>query len=358
MVNKLSRLKSTFNNLKQNDVYIEYKEKVCKFFKNGLSKKQTVIIASIFIISSIILLIPKPNPKSVIGTINRIETSILKADTTEFSKLVDINNITLDISNAIFDQIEELHLTQIILSTFKTNLEDQIHANFYSIIKEKGDYSKNLNKKNAVLSKLINLLLGKSGKIISLDVLKQDNNKAEIQIIVFKPDLNMEIPINFSLSKTQGENWKVTNLLNSKLIFKMLNSIEKQYRDKITKLKYAELNKIAVLRNFKIEKVDPINNSIFVKVSLENISNETLNLIQGTLNIYYNNKSLGFANIKINDIIKPKAFYEKIVAFKITKNNILLNNLATAKPEALKSKLNITKILFSESNIFKTLELN
>ncbi|MCP4356053.1 MAG: hypothetical protein GY793_10610 [Proteobacteria bacterium] len=353
-----NKIKGKFNSLKDNCVCDENKEKVRRFLKHGLSKKQTIIIASILIVSSILILVPKPNSKSIIGTINRVESALLKADTSEFTKVVDINSITLDISNAIFEQVEELHLTQVILSTFKTNLEDLILTDLYSIIKKNGDFSKNLNNKDAVLSKLVNLLFGKSGKIIALDVLEQDKNESVVQIIIFKSDLNIEIPVKLGLIKNQAGNWMVKHIKNAKSVFNFLNMIESTYRNKATEAKSAKLNKLVVLKNFKIDKVDPINGSILVKLSLENISEETLKMIQSTLNISYNNQLLGSADIKIHDVIKPQAFYEKTVAFKITKDNFLLNNLATARPEAIKANLNVTKMLFSESNIFTTLELN
>lgn len=359
MVYKLQKLNELVQTIKNHSKIIiknvkdfytekEFDKKLKNFLRNGLSFKQTAIMSSILIIGIIIILIPQPQSiKSPIGVIKNIEIAINKSDIKAFSNLVDIKSCTDQISSNIL-LTEKNALNKKLLEDVKSELNKKIIQDLFNIIEEKGNFQDNINNKDAILSKILNVIFGKNGAIIGLNVIDETKETAKVAIKIFRPDLSENIVIVLILQKTQADTWQVKGIDNIKELLAKLNKLEKQKLEKLNSKENKDLTQYIELKAFKIEKVDAKNNTLIFRTVLENKSRHSLENIKGKIYILYNENTIGSINISISDKIRPFSFLEKAWSIKLEKNNLLLRNIAKIKPSNLSAEIEVKSAYFSK----------
>lgn len=360
MVNKLSRVKelsektlSSLKNFKHkgHKIYKDNKvdEKVENFVKNGLSLKQTISIASILVFAMIIVLIPKNhNTQSPIGTINQIESGLLEANISKVSNLIDINNISNQISDSILPSSKQNPLNKEVIATLKADLEQKIHTDFYSIIMQNGDYTKNLENKNAIISKFLDLIFSNSGAIVNMELTNKLKKSATVKIIIFRPDLKLDIPIELGLSKGPDGTWRIIRIENIKSLINTLNNVEQQRLIDLNNKKDIDLNSFINLKGFKIAQINRKDNILIIRASLKNTSKHNLTNLKGELHMFYNEKPLGSVKISIPEKIRPNSFFEKAWSIKLENENALLRSIAKINPEKLSANIDVKDVHFSK----------
>jgi len=368
MGNKFYRLKESLTNSK---VYIKAKQVISKnkfddkakqslhnvadeaekIRKNGFSKKQTIIISALLVICLIIVLWPTSRVESPLNAVSKIEQAIVAGDTKQAMSLVKFNNIAEEMSSSVLSQIKSKKLTNDLLSYMQKELENKIVADFYNIIKNKGDFYKNLEDENAVLSKTLNFLIGKSGSVLSREVLEVTDHSSIVRLVIFRADLEKEINVDLMFEYTDY-GWVLTKVKDLDALLATLEEIEQQRIDKINKKIKENFNSFLVLKDFQKSDLDPKENSFLMRLSLENISKEDIQEVTGTLKIMHLGQLIGTIDIKIPDTIHAHNFYEKAWSIKLSDYKSL-NSIAKASSKNIQADLEIEKIVFVKGNVLE-----
>lgn len=325
-----------------------------KLVSKGFTKKQTIIISSLLILCLVVLLIPTKKIETPNASISKIETAIFNADTKTISSLININNISKSIATAVLSEVESKKLTADLLSYMQTELENKITADFFSIVEKKGDFYQNINNPNAVLSKTINFLIGKSGSVTKREVTYLDEKKSVIELTVFRPSLNKEIKVNL-IFKHNDYNWVLNDIEDIKGLLKNLEEIE---HDRVSKLNLdvqEQINKTLILKDFQKSDINLEENSFLMRLSLENISNEDLKEVHGKLKMMNQDQLIGSIDIKINETIFANNFYEKAWSIKLNDYESLKNIVKTSKAN-LNATFEIEKVIFAEGNVLQIIK--
>lgn len=362
MGNKLYRIKQILVSIAVKYALKEKAQKAVQYILNksqvlkskGLTKKQTIVISTLLIACLVIVLWPSNRLESPLNTIDKLEQAIIVGDTTKAVHMVDIETIASDISKAVISQINSKKLTQDLLSYMEKELENKIINDFYDIVDNKGNFEKTLNDSSAVLSKTLNFLFNKSGKIIARELVKQNDDNATIKITVFRPDLNQEINIEL-LMEYIAEEWSIKQIKNTAGLLKKLEAIEEARIDKLNSEIKENFNSFVILKDFQKSNLNIKDNSFLMRLSLENISNEDIKHVEGTLNLIYQNQLLGTINIKIPETIYANNFYEKAWSIKLNDYKSL-SNLAKTSSKNIKARLDIEKIVFAKGNVIELIK--
>ena len=322
-----------------------------KIRKNGFSKKQTVIISALLITCLIIVLWPTNRVESPLNTVSKIEQAILAGDTKQAMSLVKFNNIAEEMSNSVLAQIKSKKLTQDLLSYMQKELENKIVADFYNIIENKGDVYKNLEDENAVLSKTLNFLISETGSVLSRDVLEITDNSAIVRVVIFRADLNKEINVDLMFEHSDY-GWVLTKIKDLDTLLATLEEVELQRIDKINKKIKENFERFLVLKDFQKSELNPKENSFLMRLSLENISKEDIQEVEGTLKIMHLGQLIGTIDITIPDTIYAHNFYEKAWSIKLSDYKSL-NSIAKASSKNIQAVLEIEKIVFVKGNVLE-----
>jgi hypothetical protein len=320
----------------------------------GLTKKQTISIAAILILSIIVILWPTKNITSPISTINNIESAILQGNQSKVNQLVNIDSIAKNMSNAIIKQISSKKLTSDLLSYMNTELKTNISNDFYDIVHNKGDFYKNLNNEKAILSKTLNFLFNKSGKITQTTIISQNEETADVEIVIFRPDLDKEIKVNLVLEYNEI-NWVVINIKDINKLLKELETLEEARIEKLNSQIKENFNSYIILKDFQKSELSIQDNSFLIRLSLENISNEDIKELKGKLNLIYKNQLIGTIDINIEDNIFANNFYEKAWSIKL-KDYESLKNISKVSSSSIKATLNIEKIVFNKGTVLELIK--
>lgn len=362
MGNKFYRLKEALINLAIKFKLHENAKKVAttvvknteKLRTNGLSKKQTITISSLLIICLIIVLWPTKKIQSPISVVSEIETAIFKGDVSRTIQLVDIEALSKDMASSVIAQIESKKLTKDLLSYMQNELEEKITDDFYSIVSNKGNFYQNLDDKSAILSKTLNFLVDKTAKVINRQIIQEDEKSATVRLTVFRPEIEKEINIDLLL-EYDGLSWSLVKIKDLATLIAELEQLEEQRIEKLNAQIKENFNNYIVLKDFQKSNLNVKENSFLIRVSLENISDEDVNLLEGTLRLVFKNQLIGSVNIKVEDNILANNFYEKAWSIKLNDYESL-KNLAKIKSEDIKAVLDIEKLVFTEGNVIELIK--
>tara|TARA_Y100001960_G_C14760715_1_gene873948 strand:+ start:197 stop:1285 length:1089 start_codon:yes stop_codon:yes gene_type:complete len=320
----------------------------------GLTKKQTIVISSLLIVCLIIVLWPTTRVESPLSSFDRVEHAVVTGNTNEVIHLVEINNIAEDMSKTILSQINTKKLTNDLLSYMQKELENKITEDFFMIIDNKGDFHKNLENHNAVLSKTLNFLFNKTGKVIKRDIIEQTDEKAVIQIVVFRPDLEVEVPVNLELTYAEPE-WIFSKIQNLPTLLKSLEEIEEKRVEKLNGQIKENFNNYIILKEFQKSTLNITDNSFLMRLSLENISDEDVSEVKAKLKLIHKGALLGTIDIEIPETIFANNFYEKAWSIKLNDYKSL-SKLSKTSSANITPVLDIEKIVFSKGKVLELIK--
>lgn len=325
-----------------------------KIKEKGFSKKQTIVISSILIICLLIILWPANRVQSPMKAISLIEESILQANTDEVIRLVKVEDIAQDISITIINQMNNKKVTGDLIAYMQAELKNKAISDFYHIVKNKGNFYQNLEMPNAIISKTLNFLMDKSGEVISRKIISQDSESSVIRIMIFRPELDIEIPVDLKLSYVE-ESWVLSEVANLNELLVILEEVENKRVEKLNAQIKENFNNIIVLKDFSKSELNVKDNTFLMRLSLENISQENISQVHGTLKLIHNNALIGTVNINIPEMILAKNFYEKAWNIKLTDYESLQRIAATESKE-IEAVLDIEKIVFEKGNVITLLK--
>ena len=323
-----------------------------KLSTKGISKKQTIIICSLLIACLIVVLIPSKQIESPNASISKIESAIFKGDENGVAELVQVDAIASQLASAIVGQIESKKLTADLLSYMQKELENKIVADFYNVVRSKGDFRDNLNNPNAVFSKTLNFLIGKTGSVTSRKVTKLTPTESTIEFTVFRPDLEKEVKINLLFTHDEFK-WVLSSIENVPELLKTLEQLEQERVAKLNANIKDQINQVLVLKDFQKSDINLEDNSFLIRISLENISSQDIANVQAKAIMMNKNLVIGSIDINIEDTIFANNFYERAWTIKLNDYDSLKSIIQTSEKN-LKLDFEVEKVVFAEG---KTLQL-
>ena len=325
-----------------------------KIKENGFTLKQTVIISSILVLCLVIVLWPTSRVESPLQAVSKLEQAVLQGNKDEVVKFMQVRTIAKQVSTSILKQMNNQKVTADLLSYMHAELENKAINDFYRIVENKGSFYKNLERPDAIISKTLNFLVDKSGEVLSRKVISQDETTALIRLTVFRPDLDVEIPVDLEFNYKEP-NWILAKIANLDALLTQLEEVEQTRVNKLNAQIRENFNNVLVLKEFQKSQLNVKENSFLMRLSLENISKENIKEVEGTLKLIYLNQLIGTVDIKIPETIYAQNFYEKAWSIKLNDYKSL-QRLAQAKSENIRAVLDIEKIVFEKGNVIKLLK--
>jgi flagellar motility protein MotE (MotC chaperone) len=328
------------------------KKSADKLSKKGISKKQTIVICSLLIACLVIVLIPTKQIETPDASISKIETAIFNGDVKGVAELVQVDNIAAELAGAIVSQIESKKLTADLLSYMQNELESKIAADFYNVVREKGEFRENLSNPNAVFSKTLNFLIGKTGSVTSRTVTNLTEKSSTIEFTIFRPDLDKEVKVNLLFTHDEFK-WVLSGIENLPALLKTLEDLEQERLAKLNTNIKDQIRQVLVLKDFQKSDLNLEDNSFLIRLSLENISSEDIVNVQAKAIIMNKNQVIGSIGINIDDTIFANNFYERAWTIKLNDYDSLKSIIQTSDKN-MKLDFEVEKVVFAQG---KTLEL-